>query len=805
MAIRQASLKAYYFLRPAVPQRLRVAGRRLFAARSKRLHAKTWPINPITSRVPDWWAGWPEGKKFAFVVTHDVEGRRGLRRCHKLAEMEIALGFRSAFNFVPEGEYQTPELLRNFLKSQGFEIGIHDLRHDGMLYASRKGFERSARRINHYLADWGAVGFRSGFMLHNLDWIRDLHIQYDASTFDTDPFEPQPDGANTIFPFWVERNDNSAYVELPYTLAQDSTLFSLLQEKTTEIWTRKLDWVAQHGGLALVNVHPDYVCFDGKCSAGEYDVRLYRELLEYVSCRHGQEAWFALPRQIAAHVRSVRQNLSLEKPNSGRATQGVDCSVATDKAEDACPARHKAAVRNLAEQDAWRLHGNRVGMVMLSHYPGDPRPRRAAQALASAGARVDLICVTLEKDDVRHEVVNGINVLRIPIQHSRGSGLSYAFEYSTFLLAATAILGWRSLTGGYDLVYVHNMPDLLVLTALIPKFFGAKVILDLHDPMPELMTTIFGVSPDAFVVRLLRRFEKLSIRIADSVITVNLACAKLFSSRSCPADKIQVVMNSPDELIFRQRPPHAGARSTNREKDRFVIMYHGSIVERNGLGLAVDALARVRESIPNTELRIYGWHTPFLAKVMESVREKGLDEAVRYYGPKSPEQLAVAINECDLGIIPNLRSRFTEINTPTRIFEYLASGKPVIAPRAGGICDYFDESSLIFFGLGDARDLAQKISYVFFHPSEVNQIVKRGQDILGEHTWSQERRRLIGVVLELLEKKEGLLAEKPIAAVEISEGTRISSLSPSVPLALRAAEERLSIRRERDIHRNLGE
>src|SRR5437660_8025887 len=222
--------------------------------------------------------------------------------------MEISLGFRSSFNFVPEGEYATPLCLRDFLTAHGFEVGVHDLRHDGKLYSSRKNFRRHAQRINHYLAEWGAVGFRAGFMLHNFDWLCDLNIQYDASSFDTDPFEPQPEGVNTIFPFWIDRRGGSGYVELPYTLPQDSTLFLLLRQSGIDTWIQKLDWVAQHGGLALVNVHPDYLSFDGNRRSTEYGAQLYQSLLEYVNNRYRQEAWFALPRDVAAHVRDVRSS-----------------------------------------------------------------------------------------------------------------------------------------------------------------------------------------------------------------------------------------------------------------------------------------------------------------------------------------------------------------------------------------------------------------------------------------------------------------------------------------------------------------
>jgi hypothetical protein len=288
--------------------------------RLRRHVGDVWPIMPGSERPPEDWAGWPESKKFAFVLTHDVEREAGLAKCRSLMQIEMELGFRSSFNFVPEGSYRVPPEFREELTANGFEVGIHDLKHDGHLFASRRGFKRHALRINDYARKWGASGFRSGFMLRNLDWLHDLDVQYDASTFDTDPFEPQPDGAHTIFPFWVPRPNGSSiddqrstsdsssrgYVELPYTLPQDSTLFLLLCEKTIDIWRRKLDWIAAHGGMALIDTHPDYMALDKLSQkSGEYSIELYKQFLGYIRSTYSGEYWPALPREVAAFSAKV--------------------------------------------------------------------------------------------------------------------------------------------------------------------------------------------------------------------------------------------------------------------------------------------------------------------------------------------------------------------------------------------------------------------------------------------------------------------------------------------------------------------
>jgi hypothetical protein len=317
--------RLYYHLKPYLPWRLRMGVRRIMARRKLKTCQDIWPINEAAGRSPSGWPGWPDGKRFAFVLTHDIESSAGLAKCRQLMELERHLGFHSSFNFIPEGEYGVPRKFREELQKNGFEVGIQDLKHDGKLFQSREAFRRGASQINRYLGEWGAVGFRSGFMFHNLEWAHDLDVEYSSCTFDTDPFEPQPDDVGTIFPFWVPRPRSEiqdpgsqtpapaalrpGYVELPYTLPQDSTLFLLLSEPTPEIWLRKLDWIVQHGGMALVNVHPDYLRFPGEpASPHTYPVEFYEKLLQYAREKYGQSVWHALPRQIAAFCMAAQQS-----------------------------------------------------------------------------------------------------------------------------------------------------------------------------------------------------------------------------------------------------------------------------------------------------------------------------------------------------------------------------------------------------------------------------------------------------------------------------------------------------------------
>ena len=267
--------KAYYTLKRIIPRPLQIRLRRYWIQRKRALHASSWPIDHNACNPPEGWSGWPDGKKFALVLTHDVETAAGLDKCEQLAAIDERFGIRSSFNFVP-GDYPVPEAFRRHLIDRGFEVGIHGLHHGENPFRSKSIFRKQAIEINRYLKEWGAVGFRSPSMYHDLDLLHHLNIEYDASTFDTDPFEPQPDGMGTIFPFWVPGNAHQkGYVELPYTLPQDFLLFILMKEKNTDTWKKKLDWIADHGCMALFISHPDYMSFDKTSHYEEYPVKYF--------------------------------------------------------------------------------------------------------------------------------------------------------------------------------------------------------------------------------------------------------------------------------------------------------------------------------------------------------------------------------------------------------------------------------------------------------------------------------------------------------------------------------------------------
>jgi hypothetical protein len=341
----------FYTTKPMIPRRVQIALRRRVARYIRQKNCHLWPIDPDSAHPPEGWKGWPDGRQFALVLSHDVDTFHGYKDVLKVVELEEKMGFRSCFSFVPERYGSISLDLLEELRGRGFDVAVHGLKHDGKLFLSKRMFDVQAPRINGYLKRWKTEGFTSPSMQRNLEWMTSLSINYCTSTFDTDPFEPEPDGVGTIFPFAVfkgsseqkavsskqsgsqtpapstqnpdpgysfqnpepssENPEPKFFIELPYTLPQDSTLFLILREKSIDIWRDKLDWIAEKGGMALLNTHPDYMaCNDVGGRWEEYSISLYKGFLEYAKDRYGGRYWHVLPKQMA---RFWREKMVLTK------------------------------------------------------------------------------------------------------------------------------------------------------------------------------------------------------------------------------------------------------------------------------------------------------------------------------------------------------------------------------------------------------------------------------------------------------------------------------------------------------------
>lgn len=319
------ALRAYYAVKPLMPRRLQLALRRRYARRQAHREFPSWPIEPLLvehdkarlrrrladsgeARVP-LVNPWPDGRRFAAILTHDVEGPEGVDNVLRVIDVERRHGLVSSWNFVAEW-YPIPDGLFDAVRKAGCEVGLHGIRHDGRLFESRAAFESNLLKIHDYLRRWDAVGFRSPATHRNAEWMPELGCLYDSSFPDSDPFEPQGGGCCSIFPFIMD-----GLVELPITLTQDHTLWEILRQDTIDLWTRKSDWIIDNHGLINVIVHPDYVLSEHRL--GLYE-RFCAWLRERLDCDAG---WHDLPREVAAWWR-VRDGLSVESDGSGASIAG---------------------------------------------------------------------------------------------------------------------------------------------------------------------------------------------------------------------------------------------------------------------------------------------------------------------------------------------------------------------------------------------------------------------------------------------------------------------------------------------------
>ncbi len=227
---------------------------------------------------------YPERKKTAIILTHDVEGELGLKSIPQVIKVEQKYNLYSSWNIVPY-KYRMDEGILRFIVETKNEIGIHGYNHDGKLFSSYKEFHSRIPAINAAIKKYNALGFRSPMMHRNLVWQQELDILYDSSTFDYDPYQPFPGGIGYIWPFIAGK-----FVEMPYTLPQDHTLFYELKENSIEIWKKKINWIIKNKGMVLVLTHPDYLIEN-------QHLKYYEQLLDYLN--QISDAWYCLPNEMA--------------------------------------------------------------------------------------------------------------------------------------------------------------------------------------------------------------------------------------------------------------------------------------------------------------------------------------------------------------------------------------------------------------------------------------------------------------------------------------------------------------------------
>ena len=385
----------------------------------------------------------------------------------------------------------------------------------------------------------------------------------------------------------------------------------------------------------------------------------------------------------------------------------------------------------------------RICMVTHSFYESDNRIIRYAEALASRGDTVHVIALRGHSGLPVDELTNGVHLHRIQDRFGKHETSSWSFLWPLirFTLVSSAWLVRRS-RPGFEVVHVHNIPDFLVFAAWFSKLCGAKVILDIHDIVPEFFASKFGKSSDSMVVKALRLMEKASAAMADRVILANHLWLATYSARSAPAAKCSVVVNHVDEQVFR---PMARRRIGTEP----TIVFPGGMQWHQGLDIAIRAFAVLRTRMPTARFDIYG-DGNMKRKLVALAAELGLDGAVRFHEPVGLRDIAQVMADADLGVVPKRADSFGNEAYSTKIMEFMSVGVPVIVSRTRVDQYYFDDSVVRFFPSGDHEALAQSMHELLSDAAARTSLIGKARDYVARHGWSQHKHEYLDLVDSLV-------------------------------------------------------
>jgi glycosyltransferase involved in cell wall biosynthesis len=801
----------YYVARPHMSVRFRRILQKLFLAGQTTKSFPQWPVDRTVDRlfeslmtlaiqsrnnepVPFVWF-WPEGAQAAAIFTHDVEAEGGKNFCSALMDLDDEFGFKSSFQVVPEKRYEVTGAFLDEFRRRGFEINVHDLNHDGNLFCTREEFTRRAERINHFAQEFGSSGFRSGALYRNLRWYDAFQFSYDMSVPNVAHLDPQNGGCCTILPYFVGK-----VLEIPVTVTQDYSLFNILNTYSTDLWKEQLKRIVDGHGLISIIVHPDYIVEEKARNS-------YRQLLGMLAeLRDHSGVWAAVPREINNWWR-LRRELKIVRKGEDWAIEGqgkerariayaqiVDGRLAytfdpalarqrtrtSIESTDADPLTfHVTPGPNSQGQAVLESEGQaplekvaprtrdlsapsadspavaprparrplRICMIAYSFYETDNRVMRYAETLAQRGDHVDVLALRREDAPIA-EVLGGVHLYRLQGREiDEKTRFTYLWRILSFLVRAMVRVSKLHLQQKYDLIHVHSVPDFLVFAAWVPKLMGTPVILDIHDILPEFYTSKFGAGPDSLSFRVLQGVEKSSARFSSHVIIANHIWQQRLVSRSVQAEKCSVIMNSPDRSIFYN---HGNPRPA---KNRFLLLYPGSINQHQGLDLAIRAFARISDRAPHADFCIYG-SGPSQKALSTLIQELHLENRVFIRNPMPLREIAKVIESADLGIVPKRKDTFGNEAFSTKILEFMAMGVPVIVSDTQIDRYYFDDSVVKFFRGGDEEDLARCMLDLIEHPEKRKQLAAEATPFVEKMDWTAKKHEYLDLVDELVPNQE---------------------------------------------------
>jgi len=395
----------------------------------------------------------------------------------------------------------------------------------------------------------------------------------------------------------------------------------------------------------------------------------------------------------------------------------------------------------------------RVCMVAYSFYEGDNRVRRYAETLVRRGDRVDVVSLR-QNGQPAQGIVNGVRVFRIQRRVvNEKTKFSYLGRLLLFFMRSMVFLSVEQMKERYDLVHVHSVPDFEVFAALVPKLTGSKIILDIHDLVPEFYLSKFKSSDRSLTFRLLTRVERMSAWFSDHVIAANHIWEKRLHGRSVKESKCTTILNFPDTEIFQ-------ARGRTRTDNKFVILYPGTLNYHQGIDIAVRALALIKDQVPEAEFHIYGSGEQ-LESLRVLVKELGLENRVFLKGTKALHEIASVIENADLGIVPKRKNSFGNEAFSTKILEFMSLGVPVIVPDTAIDSYYFNDSVVKFFQANDEQSLADAMLLMIKNPELRQKFIRDASEFVSKYSWDVNKGTYLNLVDSLVRSPRGrVTAEK---------------------------------------------
>jgi glycosyltransferase involved in cell wall biosynthesis len=374
-----------------------------------------------------------------------------------------------------------------------------------------------------------------------------------------------------------------------------------------------------------------------------------------------------------------------------------------------------------------------VCMLAYTRYETDNRVRRYAETLAKRGDLVDVIALAGTDDRLGVRTIDGVTVYSIR-RRAKNEKVKwvYAWRLLRFLWIASLFLIRRHRIARYDLVHVHNVPDFLVFAAWYPKWTGAKVILDIHDIVPELFVNKFQTRLGGLYFKLLTSIEKASMAFSHHVIVANHLWRDKLIQRSVRPEKCSVHLNQVDLSTFYRRP-------RTRSDGKFVVLFPGTFQWHQGLDIAINAFASLKSRLPNAELHLYGPPGGQEDQLRLLASRLGLDNQVQFCGLVTYDRIPDVIANADLGIVPKRADSFGNEAYSTKIMEFMSQSVPVVVSRTAIDAYYFDEKVVHFFPSGDVSALANAILHLAVDRAARERLGQRGQEYVKNNSWEHSK------------------------------------------------------------------